>query len=147
MQRATLLAGLGAAWLLAGSNAADEVKVSHCFSGDTTAAINDRVEPQSPVDRPRHSFWPHKGTKEWVEYHFDRPRRLSGTEIYWLDDTPGGDCPVPESWRLFYRQAARWVPVENTCPFGVEKGVFNRVTFRPIETTALRIEVQSRRGW
>ncbi|MBN2474619.1 MAG: hypothetical protein JXB62_08420 [Pirellulales bacterium] len=133
--------------VLAGPVAAEEVRVSHCFPGDTVAAINDRVEPQSPTDRPRHSFWPHQGTKEWVEYHLDGPRKVSATEVYWLDDTPGGDCPLPESWRLFHRRGDRWLPVENTCPFGVEKGVFNRVTFRPVETAALRIEVQSRPGF
>ncbi|HUT14307.1 MAG TPA: hypothetical protein VMY42_27725 [Thermoguttaceae bacterium] len=143
----TLLAAALTTLWLAEHAFADEVKVSHCFQGDTVAAIDDGAEPQSPIDRPRHSFWPHQGTTEWVEYHFDRPRKLTGTEIYWLDDTPGGGCPVPESWRLFYRRDDRWVPVENTSPFGVEKGVFNRVTFQPIETPALRIEVKSRPGF
>ncbi len=147
MDRKTFFLALIAGGLLAGSTTADEIKVSHCYRGDSAAAINDRVEPAGPIDRPRHSFWPHKGTREWVEYHFHAPRKLSATEIYWLDDTPGGDCPVPESWRLFYRRAERWVPVENTCPLKVEKGRFNRVTFRPIVTSALRIEVKSRPGW
>jgi len=136
-----------AAAMLAGIAAGDEVKVSHCWQGDKIAAINDGVEPKSPRDQPRHSFWPHKGTNEWVEYHFDQPRKLSATEIYWLDDTPGGGCPVPASWRLFYRQGARWLPVESTSPFGVEKGIFNRVAFKPVETPALRIEVKSRPGF
>jgi len=133
------------AWI-AGIAAADHVKVSHCYHGDTVASITDGVEPKSPREKPHHSFWPHKGTKEWAEYHFDKPRRLALTEIYWLDDTPGGGCPVPQSWKLFYRKGDAWAAVENTSPFGVAKGVFNRVTFKPIETTALRIEVQSQPG-
>jgi len=146
MQRLRLLLVLIASFSPLGV-AADEVKVSHCYQGDTVASINDLTEPQSPVDRPHHSFWPHQGTKEWVEYHFHRPRRFSSTEIYWLDDTPGGGCPVPESWRLFYRDGEQWMPVKNTGPFGVIKGAFNRVEFEPIETAALRIEVQSRPGF
>jgi len=126
--------------------AADEVKVSYCFRGDSVAAINDGVEPKTPRDQPHHSFWPHKGTDEWAEYHFDRARRVRATEVYWLDDTPAGRCPVPASWRLLYRRGDRWVPVEDASPFGVEKGVFNRVTFKEVETTALRIEVRSRPG-
>jgi len=125
---------------------ADEVRVSHCFSGDTPAAINDGLEPRSPIDRPRHSFWPHQGTAEWVEWRFDAPRKVAATEIYWLDDTPGGGCPVPESWRLFYRRGDQWLPVANPSGFGVKKGEFNRVTFDPVETPALRIEVKSRSG-
>ncbi len=132
--------------LFARAGWADELRVSHCYSGDTVASINDGVEPKNPAEKPHHSFWPHKGTEEWAEVHFDGPRKLSATEIYWLDDTPGGGCPVPESWRLFYRSTDRWIPVTNTSPLGVEKGVFNRVTFEPVETTALRIEVKSRPG-
>jgi len=125
---------------------ADEVRVSHCYRGDTAGAINDRIQPESPVDRPRHSFWPHHGTKEWVEYHFDAPQKVSSTRIYWLDDTPGGGCPVPESWRFFYRKGNEWLPVEGAGEFGVKKGQFNRVTFKPVETKSLRIEVKSRTG-
>lgn len=146
MFRVRLCIGLLCTSLLAAATAADEVRVSHCFSGDTVASINDGVEPKTPRDKPHHSFWPHKGTNEWAEYHFDAPRKLAGTQIYWLDDTPGGGCPVPESWRLFYRKDGKWVPVKNTCPFGVAKGVFNRVTFESVETTALRIEVKSQPG-
>ena len=130
--------------LSSGIAGADEVKVSHCWRGDSIASINDGVEPRTPRDQPHHSFWEHRGTDEWAEYHFDHARRVSATEIYWLDDTPGGGCPVPQSWRLFHRQGNDWVPVENTCPFGVEKGVFNRVTFKEVRTEALRIEVKSR---
>ena len=125
---------------------ADEIRVSHCWREDSTVAINDGIEPQGPRDRPHHSFWPHKGTAEWVEYHFDGPRTVGATEVYWLDDTPGGGCPVPESWRLFYRKDQRWLPVEQPSDLGVAKGVFNRVTFKPVQTSALRIEVKSLPG-
>ncbi|KKM01690.1 hypothetical protein LCGC14_1791890, partial [marine sediment metagenome] len=146
MKYAIVLPTVAAIGLLTGHLEADELKVSHCFSGDTIASINDGTEPQTPRDQPHHSFWPHRGTNEWVEYHFDAPRELSATEIYWLDDTPGGGCPVPQSWRLFYRKDGKWAPVQNTGPLGVEKGVFNRVAFSPVVTDALRIEVKSRPG-
>ena len=125
---------------------ADEIRVSHCWQEDGVAAINDGIEPQGPRDRPRHSFWPHKGTREWAEYHFDAPRTLSAMEVYWLDDTPGGGCPVPESWRLFYRKGQRWLPVEQASGMAVAKGVFNRITFKPVQTSALRMEVKSQPG-
>ncbi|HYW80847.1 MAG TPA: hypothetical protein VE890_14800, partial [Thermoguttaceae bacterium] len=146
MKRLPLLFAMLAVEMSVCRLAGDEVRVSHCYSGDTVESITDRVEPRSPRQQPHHSFWPHHGTEEWAEYHFDEPRTLSATEIYWLDDTPGGGCPVPERWRLFYRKGDRWITVENTSPLGVEKGVFNRVTFEPVETSALRIEVKSRPG-
>lgn len=125
---------------------ADEVRVSHCFQGDQVSAINDGIEPRTSKDQPHHSFWEHKGTTEWAEYHFDVPREISATEVYWLDDSPEGQCPVPASWRLFYLEDDTWFPVANTCPFGVDRGVFNRVTFEPIRTSALRMEVELRPG-
>jgi len=128
------------------NTAADEVRVSHCFQGDSVAAINDGVEPQTSTDQPRHSFWEHKGTDEWAEYHFAEPRTLSATEIFWLDDTPAGDCPLPLTWRLLSRQDNTWTPVKNTSPFSIEKDVFCRVTFEPVVTSALRIEVRLQPG-
>ncbi|MCP4645473.1 MAG: hypothetical protein GY851_33830 [bacterium] len=129
---------------LAGSSAAEEVKVSHCFRGDTVDAINDGIEPRTSNDKPRHSFWDHKGTREWVEYHFGEPRTVSATEVFWLDDAPWGGCSVPLTWQLSYQKDGAWIPVKNTCPFGVEKDVFNRVTFEPVAATALRIDVELR---
>ena len=125
---------------------ADEIRVSHCFQGDSIAAINDGVEPQTSTDQPRHSFWDHKGTQEWVEYHFSESRKVSATEVFWLDDTPQGDCPLPRKWQLFYRQDTTWTPVKNTSPFTIEKDVFCRVTFEPVNTSALRIEVTLQPG-
>lgn len=124
----------------------DEVRVSHCFPGDSVTAIHDGIEPRTRVDRPRHSFWPHRGTREWVEWWFDAPRRVTATEVFWLDDTPDGDCPVPRSWRLLWRDGGTWREVSSPSGYGVERDVFNRVTFDPVETSALRIEVRSRPG-
>ena len=43
---------------------------------DTVAALNDRRLPKRLGDHaiPRHTFWPHCGTKEWLQYEFDEPR-------------------------------------------------------------------------
>jgi uncharacterized protein len=50
---------------------------------------------------------------------------------------------VPASWRLLYKDGTDWKPVENTSPYGVERDKFNRVTFRPVTTPDLRIELKS----
>ena len=126
--------------------AAERIVVSHCYKGDSVASINDRVEPKSSQDRPHHSFWPRKGTTEWAEYHFGRTRKLSSTEVYWFDDSPRGGCSVPQSWRILYRSGNKWMPVEKPGKCGVKRNVFIRVTFKPVETTALRIEVKLQPG-
>ena len=40
------------------------------------AALNDKRLPTSSDDQsiPRHTFWPRRGTKEWLQYEFDKPR-------------------------------------------------------------------------
>jgi DUF1680 family protein len=127
---------------------------SHCFENDTTAALNDGVLPKSSDDHsiPRFTWWDHKGSRkaivnfsEWVQYDFDKPRRLQTSEVYWFDDEPQkGGCRTPAAWRLLYRRGDAWKEVSHASGYGVKKDCFNRVTFDPVETTAIRLEVQLR---
>ena len=82
---------------------------------------------------------PNGPAKEWAQYTFEKPRTISGVEVYWLDDD--GARLVPESWRVLYRQGGEWKPVEAAGAYGVEKDRFNTVKFRPVETDSLRLEV------
>jgi len=122
------------------------VKASHCHGNDTVDAIADGLEPKHSGDHsiPRHTFWPHKGTDEWVEAHFPEPRTVKTCDVYWYDDTGRGQCRVPKSWRLLYRAGKEWKPVTLTgdASFGTAKDGWNRVTFEPVETQAMRLEVQ-----
>jgi hypothetical protein len=125
-------------------------KASHCWEGDTTAALNDGVLPKSSDDHsiPRFTWWDHKGTTEWVQYDFEKPRRLKAAEVYWFDDEPSkGGCGVPASWRLLYRAGDQWKEVTNASGYGLEKDKFNWLTFDPVETSAIRLEVRLRKGF
>ena len=90
----------------------------------------------------------HRGTKEWVQYDLETPTKVSAVEVYWWDERRiNAHCRVPQSWRLLHRVGGEWKPVAGAAAFGVEMDRFNRVTFAPIETTALRIELQLQPGW
>ena len=117
---------------------------SHCCPRDSATALNDNVLPKSSIDHdiPRLTWWDHRGTTEWVAYEFARPKTLSKAEVYWFDDTGRGQCRVPKSWRLLWRDGSAWKPVEATSPYGVERDKLNLVAFKPVTTKALRIEVQ-----
>jgi hypothetical protein len=117
---------------------------SHCNSSDTTEALMDGREPKSSGDAsiPRFTWWDHRGTVEWVQHDFGKQRSVSVVEVYWFDDTGKGSCRVPQSWRLLYQDGERWLPVENASGFEVKTDAFNRVSFKPVRTTGLRIEVQ-----
>jgi hypothetical protein len=91
---------------------------------------------------PRHTWWDHRGTTEWVQYDFAQPKQIKRVEVYWFDDTGVGQCRVPKTWRVLYRDGEQWKPVANPSPCGVEKDRFNRVTFEAVTTRGLRLEVE-----
>ena len=76
---------------------------------------------------------------------FGKARKVSSTTFYWFDDTGGGNCRVPQSWRLVYRDGDSWKPVETDSTFNTLPNTYNQVRFTPVETTALRIEVRLQR--
>jgi len=67
--------------------------------------------------------------------------------VYWFDDTGAGQCRVPQSWRVLYKDADAWKPVEDMSGYGTKPNVSNRVLFKPVKTTALRIEAQLQPGF
>lgn len=126
-----------------------DASASHTFGGDSAAAIADDLSPAGSGDHtiPRHTFWPHKGTREWLEASFEAPRTVSGVGVYWFDDTGRGECRVPASWRLFARDGDGWTPIKSSDAFGVAADQFNTVRFDAVKTDGLRIEVQLQGGF
>jgi hypothetical protein len=120
------------------------VHASHVFANDSVDALVDGIEPKNSHDGsiPRFTWWDHRGTTEWVEHGFAKPQKVSAAAVYWFDDSPNGGCRVPQSWKLFYRVGESWVAVEDASSLAVKTDQYNRVTFKPVETTGLRIEVQ-----
>ena len=84
---------------------------------------------------------------EWIEMTFSTPATVARTEIYWFDDeTNRGGVRVPASWRLLYKDGDEWKPVETGDPFGTVKDAWNTVSFRPVTTSALRLELVMKPG-
>jgi uncharacterized protein len=118
-----------------------QVTVSNQRDG---SAVNDQLEPENSIDHsvPRVHWWPQKGTQEWIQYDFPGPEKISEVSVYWFDDTGIGQCRVPESWRVVVKQDDGWKPVDHETPYAVDKDQFNRVTFTPVRTTAIRLELR-----
>jgi DUF1680 family protein len=120
-------------------------KVSYCDKfGGTPTALNDGIEPKDSCDHnvPRLTWYEQTG-KQWVEYHFDAPRKVSAAEVYWFDDGKvNRHCRVPKTWKLLYRDGDAWKEVPGPSAYGVTKDKFNPVTFGPVTTTGLRIEAE-----
>ncbi|MFH0990201.1 MAG: glycoside hydrolase family 127 protein [bacterium] len=109
-----------------------------------TDAINDQLEPISSIDHniPFLHWWPTKGKTAWIQYAFKKEETVSKSEVYWFDDTGIGECRLPASWKLFYNEQGEWKPVEPTTPFEIVKDRMSIVKFKPIKTTALKMEIQ-----
>jgi hypothetical protein len=113
-------------------------------------AITDQVLPADSADNSmgQLDFWPHKGRTEWIQFEWDRQHEVSAVQVYWFDDSHRGGCKLPKSWRLLFRdEAGAFKPVASASSYGIEKDTFNTVRFAPVETDALRIEVELRDDW
>jgi hypothetical protein len=138
-------------WQDTAAKAAMNAAASHCNDSDTTDALSDGLLPNNSDDQaiPRFTWWPRQGSEEWVAYRFDKPRRISWSEVYWFDDTGRGRCRVPESWRLVYKDGGEWKPVKpaDGSAWTVAKDKFNKVAFEPVEARELRLEVKLQKGF
>ncbi len=115
------------------------------MTGDTLDALQNMMTPGNSADDAieRFTWWDHRGTSEWVQYDFPRPKLISSTDVYWFDDKPtGGSCRPPARWHLEYKDGDVWRPVDQPSDYAVSDNKFNRVTFTPVTTSAARIVVQ-----
>ena len=114
-------------------------------------AVNDGILPLSShdLDIPRHTWWDHKGTTEWMQYTLDAPKEISSADVYWFDDgAVNGGCRVPASWTLNYWDGVAWQPVVVTGgAYGTAQDAFNRVQFKPVVTSQIRITANLKPGW
>jgi hypothetical protein len=127
-----------------------KLTTSFCREGMDTGRLNDQLLPQNATDgfAPNFDFWPHKGTAEWVAYEFAQPTTASSITVSWFDDSGSGECRLPVSWRLLYRAGdGQWKPVANTSDYAIRKRDPVKVTFTPVTTKALRLEIQLPEGF
>lgn len=112
------------------------------------AMVNDGEEPTRSNRGGGSSFdwWPTFGSTEWLQYDFPKASAVSETQVFWFDDTGSGGVKVPAKWRLLYKDGDQWKPVENATPYTVALDKYNVVTFKPVTTTAVRLEITAQQG-
>jgi hypothetical protein len=133
-----------------------QAKISASPKTDASLAANarnvdarlaqDGLDPRTSNDnRPLSHFdwWPDHNitTPAWIEYDWATPQTLTSTEVYWFDDTGSGECRPPTSWKALYNDGETWKPVETSDVPGVAKDKYNKITFKAVKTTALRLEI------
>ncbi len=134
--------------------------LTHSQSTRNIRNIVDGEDPRASNDSTSYfDWWPRNGCPaaaregssrcsegEWIEMAFAKPSTVSETQVYWFDDTGRGGVRVPKGWRLLYRQGDEWKPVEADGAYGVEKDQYNTVRFKPVTTSALRLELVMQPG-
>ena len=111
--------------------------------------VNDQWEPKrsSDTSKPYHYWWLKRGTEETLAYDFDQAYTVSGVEVYWLDfDHYDGNFRVPASWKLYYKDGDSWKEVEAITPYTTAKDTYNRLDFKPVRTSGLKIAAQLQKG-
>ncbi len=120
---------------------ASKAKIGASTPTRSISAINDQLVP-GDESSPYYHWWPKQGGTEWITYDFAAPATVSHSSVWWFDDQPWGGCSVPKAWRISYKDASgNWVPVEEPSGYPARKGAACEVRFKPVTTTAVRLEV------
>jgi hypothetical protein len=120
-------------------------KTTASFIHVSIDAIKDQILPKNSSDSSalQLDFWPHKGTTEWIRFDWNEKHSISNVQIYWFDDTGRGECSVPKSWNILYRDSkGNFKPVQNSSPYLTKKDTFNEVTFEQVITDGIKIEIK-----
>ena len=83
------------------------------------------------------------GEKHWVRQDFDQEETIGSCEIFWAAQS-GGWLTEPGSWKIYQLAGGEWKEVEVQGGYNFMPNKFTRVNFKPVKTTALKIEAQTK---
>ncbi|SDU28740.1 family 43 glycosylhydrolase [Jiangella alkaliphila] len=108
-------------------------------------ALNDEIVRPNPLPPDMWGTWTgNNPPQQWVQYTWDRPLRLTGSQIEFWNDQPQGTgvgVAAPASWKIQYWDASgdgQWRDVPNPSGYGTGTSGFQNTTFSPVTTTQLR---------
>jgi hypothetical protein len=125
-----------------------DVRCSGDAAHGSPEALNDNRRPLNSNDPSCLRFrWsaPESGGPHWVSYVFPEQRKVSRCRVYW--SAPHSNPKnAPDSWRLLWKDGDKWKPVKGVQEYGTRLDQFNTVTFQPVTTTSLKLEVHFTRS-
>jgi len=109
--------------------------------GPWLEALNDGLTPTDSLAwRPR--MRGRRGpASQWVEYTWKQPVMTDRISVFLWDYNQV--LPLPDACHIKYWDGNEYVNVSNPTGLGMENGQFNETTFDEVETTVLRLEVDS----
>ncbi|MEU5550360.1 family 43 glycosylhydrolase [Micromonospora sp. NPDC047793] len=107
-------------------------------------ALNDEIVRSNPLPPDMWGTWTgNNPPQQWVQYSWDQPMRISGSQIDFWNDQPQGTgvgVAAPARWRMQYwnLEAGQWADVPNPSGFPTGTQGFQNTTFDPVTTTQVR---------
>ncbi len=130
-----------------GGNVAPQATASCSFtsSWESCAAINNGTDPANsnipgPNQGTRWGAWPQTG-QQWADLTWSSAQTLRQAQVYFFDDNQGID--LPSSWRLQYWNGSSYVDVPGASGYTTNANQYNTVNFTAVNTTRLRVLLQS----
>ncbi|GIM91914.1 family 43 glycosylhydrolase [Paractinoplanes toevensis] len=130
------------------ANIAQEAKVT--VSNDPVPtqywvkSLNDEIVRGNPLPPDMWGTWTGSNPpQQWVQYTWDQPMRLSGSQIdFWNDQAQGTGVGVaaPAKWKIQYWNLAtgQWADVANPSGYPTSTSGFQNTTFDAVTTTQVR---------
>lgn len=107
-------------------------------------ALNDEIVRPNPLPPDMWGTWTGDNPpQQWVQYTWDQPMRISGSQIDFWNDQPqgtGAGVAAPARWRIQYWNTgtAQWADVPNPSGYPTGTQGFQNTTFDPVTTTQVR---------
>jgi hypothetical protein len=107
-------------------------------------ALNDEIVRSNPLPPDMWGTWTgNNPPQQWVQYTWDQPMRISGSQIDFWNDQPQGSgvgVAAPAGWRMEYWElgTGQWAEVPNPSGYPTGTQGFQDTTFDPVTTTQVR---------
>ncbi|MFI6785636.1 family 43 glycosylhydrolase [Micromonospora sp. NPDC050276] len=107
-------------------------------------ALNDEIVRSNPLPPDMWGTWTgNNPPQQWVQYTWDQPMRISGSQIEFWNDQPqgtGAGVAAPARSRIQYwnLDTGQWADVSNPSGFPTSTQGFQNTTFDPVTTTQVR---------
>jgi glucan-binding repeat-containing protein len=104
--------------------------------------LNDGYEPSSSRDTSHgtwHNWGGNNGAQAWVQYTWEQEQILTGSDAYYFRDGNGNFNPASVSYMYLDSDKTTWKSFTGVEGLGVELNKFNKTTFDPVKTTAIRM--------
>ncbi|WP_229073302.1 OmpL47-type beta-barrel domain-containing protein [Actinoplanes sp. DH11] len=104
-------------------------------------ALNDEIVRENPLPPDMWGTWTGSNPpQQWVQYTWDQPMRISGSQIEFWNDQPQGTgtgVAAPAKWKIQYWDGA-WTDVPNATGYPTGTRGFQDTSFDAVTTTQVR---------